>query len=80
MVKLFVLKLILRNAYGKQVNENQKKFWQYVVTINWVNIGLGNDVLRDGTRPSPGPTLSSNQSDPVPSKGNHTGDTPAITY
>ena len=37
-----------------------------MATQNWVNIGSGNGLLPDGTKPLPEPMLTNNERGPVP--------------
>ena len=39
--------------------------WRHMATWNWVNIGWGNGLLPDGTKPLPEPMLTHNQWDPL---------------
>ena len=40
-------------------------YWHHMVTQIWISIDSGNDVLPDGTKPSPEPILTDHQSSPV---------------
>ena len=39
--------------------------WHHMATETWVNIGSGNGLLPDGTKPLPEPMLTDNQWSPM---------------
>ena len=51
------INVICSNAY-QLIYDN---IWQHMATENWVNIGSGNGLLPDGTKPLPQPMLTYHQ-------------------
>ena len=53
--------IIFASGYHRHTEENELTHWPLVTPWIWVNIGSGNGLLPDGTKPSPEPVLTYDQ-------------------